>query len=335
MIELLKNMIDNVRDYGLEKVFRRYYSFYRAQVVSNEDEEKRGRIQVKMPQLFGDDPLPNWVEPKEFSGASKGKGHFNPPEVDDWVYVEFEGGDQRYPVYSGGWYGEEELSEEFAYVDGLPTQRGWVNKYGHVFKFVETPGKEQIILSTPSGHFLVLDDTAGKEGMFFIHKTGAQLQMDKDGSTKMVAKDGTFLNLDAVGGAATLTAKSGAYATIKDDGVTLSDPSGKSFVSITPDGVTVNTSADTIVQAKSLAVTAGSVAMDGGKAKLSLSQGKVAMGGPAAELVDQLIQALDAFINAPSLATCGTGPTSGLMPPALTQLIQIKTLLTTIKGSLP
>jgi hypothetical protein len=63
------------------------------------------------------------------------------------------------------------------------------------------------------------------------------------------------------------------------------------------------------------------------------SAGKFGIGGPAAELLDLFDQTLDAFINQTQLTMTGTGPSSPLLPPAMTNLIKIKTLLTSIKGS--
>lgn len=335
MIELLDNLIKKIRDYGIESVFKRYYSVYRAQVTSNEDETGRGLIEVKVPNLFGDKPLPSKAEPRDFRGAGPSKGEFYPPEVGDWVYVEFEMGDPKFPIYSGGWYGTGEVSSEFAYTANKPTSRGMVNKYGHVLKFVEVPGKEQFVLTSPAGHFLVLDDTKDAEAMYFIHKSGAQIQLDKDGAVKLLAKDGTFFSLDATGGGTTLASKTGAYVSVKEDGVTVQDPSGKTFITVTEKGITLNSSADAIIQAGTATVEAGSVVLNGSQAKLALGNAKFAIGTKATELVDQIIQALDALLNAPTLVTTGTGPSSPLMPPAKIQLTLIKTLLTAVKGTVP
>lgn len=333
MIQMLETLIRNISDYGLERVFKRYYSLYRAEVVSNKDETGRGLIEIKVPQLFGDNALPNKAEPRDFRGAGKGKGEFYPPDVGDWVYVEFSMGDQRFPVYSGGWYGEGELSDEFAYTNGEPLNRGRVNKYGHVLKFDETPGKERVVIGTPSGNYIVLDDTKDKEGMFFIHKTGAQLQIDKDGSTKVLAKDGSFINMDAVKGAITATSKSGAYITVKDV-VTASDASGKHFISINGDSIVCNTAGDHIVQSNTHSVKSGSTVIDSSGAKMTMGSGKVAFGANGVELLDHVIQGFDALVSSPSLVTTGVGPSSPLMPPASVQLTKIKVALMLIKGSL-
>ena len=71
-----------------------------------------------------------------------------------------------------------------------------------------------------------------------------------------------------------------------------------------------------------------------GSAKLVLDSGQVALGANGIEVVDQLIQALDAFIqNAPTMVSTAVGP-GVLNPSALTALTKIQASLNTIKGSL-
>lgn len=60
--------------------------------------------------------------------------------------------------------------------------------------------------------------------------------------------------------------------------------------------------------------------------------GKFILKGAAAELLDLFIQTLDAFINQTQLTMTGVGPSSGLLPPAMTNLIKIKALMGAIKG---
>lgn len=153
MVELLNNLIENVRNFGLERVFKRYYSLYRAQVISNKDTKKRGRITIKVPQLFGDYELPQMAEPIDFRNSARGKGEFFPPDDGDWVYVMFEGGDQRFPLYMGGWYGNADLDPIFTHGEkGVPQVRGYKDKFGHYWIFDQTPGKERIRVLNPLPH---------------------------------------------------------------------------------------------------------------------------------------------------------------------------------------
>lgn len=334
MSELLEELIKNVRTFGFEKVFKRYYGIYRAQVTDNKDKDERGRVQIIVPSLFGDNnKLPEWATPKDFRASSTGKGEFYVPDVDDWVYVEFEAGDPRFPVYSGGWHAKDELDADFAYQDGEPTIKGIKTKYGHSIRFDETTGKEKIIINTKAGHYLILDDTAEKESVFLIHKSGSQLQIDSKGSIKAFVSGGGFLNLSAETGEATLVSKDGATASI-EKGIKLLDSSGAHFATIDETGILLNTSKDVIVNANTLSASVGTVSLqDTLKSGLVIKNGQVALGSAAVELVDQVIKICDALTAGSPLVTTGVGPSSPLLPPASVQLILIKTLLTTIKGT--
>lgn len=335
MSELLEELIQQVRTFGLEKVFRRYYGIYRARVTDNKDKEERGMIEIIVPSLFGDNvKLSEWATPKDFRASSKGKGEFYPPEIDDWCYVEFENGDPRFPVYSGGWAAKDELDEDFAYVDGKPTIRGIKTAYGHSIRFDETAGEEKIIITTKSGHYLIMDDTADKQAIFLIHKSGSQIQMDSKGSVKTFISNGGFLNLSAETGEVTATSKDGALVSIQKD-VKVFDSTGAHFVTISDTGILLNTSKDVLVNANTLSASVGTVSLkDMTKAGLVIKNGQVALGSAAVELVDQVIKICDALTGSAPLVTTGVGPSSPLLPPAMVQLTLIKTLLSTIKGSI-
>lgn len=334
MSELIEQLMHNVRTFGFEKVFKRYYGIYRARVTDNKDEQERGRIQVVVPSLFGDNnKLPEWATPKDFRAASKGKGEFYVPDVGDFVYVEFEAGDPRFPVYSGGWYGRDEVDTDFAYQNGEPTVKGIKTKYGHSIRFDETAGKEKVILNTKAGHYLILDDTSGKESFYLIHKSGSQLQIDEKGNAKMFVTGGGFLNLSAETGEVTATSKDGALVSV-EKGIKLFDSTGQNFATIDEKGVLLNTSKDVLVNGNTFSASVGTASIqDTTKTGLVIKNGQVALGSAAVELVDQVIKICDALTAGSPLVTTGVGPSSPLLPPALTQLILIKTLLTTIKGT--
>lgn len=78
----------------------KYYGKYRAIVVEIKDPECRGRIKVNCPKVYGDDKSP-WCQPC-LTYAVDGEGDFVLPKVNDFVWIEFEEGDIRYPIYTGG-----------------------------------------------------------------------------------------------------------------------------------------------------------------------------------------------------------------------------------------
>lgn len=208
MVEMFAKFVENVRQFGLERVFKRYYSIYRAQVVDNKDPQKRGRVMIKVPTLFGDFVLPQMADPRDFRNSAKGKGEFYPPDVDDWVFVEFEGGDQRFPVYSGGWYSKGDLDPIFEHTaDGIPLVRGYKDKFGHYWIFDQTPGKERIRILNPLPHEagqapsqwneIEMNVEAGKERIR-IFNVDQDMVYDRDG-IRITDKFGNQINMKAGG----------------------------------------------------------------------------------------------------------------------------------------
>jgi len=332
--EFIINMIDEIRLHGFEKVFKRYYGIYRGYVKSNADPQGRGRIKVVVPDVFGEKVLPTFALPKDMRGAGSDKGEFYPPDIKDGVWIEFEAGDPRFPVYSGGWHAAGELAEEFAYSsDGAPVNRGFKNKYGHSLRFDETEGEEKIVMTTLAGHFFVMDDTDGSHGIFFIHNSGAQFQVDNDGNLKIFGSDGAFIFMNADDGEISITSKDGAYVSLSDQ-IKVSDATGSNWMTMNDDGLTV-AGGGVVVNGNALVANVGSASIkDLVGAGFVVGNGKIAIGSQVIELVDGIIQIIDAFTSGSPLVTTGTGPSSPLLPPALTQLTLLKVLLTSIKGVL-
>jgi len=85
---------------------------YRATVLKNDDPEHRGRLRLEVADVFGKDGLSTWAECSvPFPGApGVAAGFFVIPIVGAAVWVEFECGNQDYPVWSGGrWIKEQDL----------------------------------------------------------------------------------------------------------------------------------------------------------------------------------------------------------------------------------
>jgi len=75
-----------------------FFGKYRGVVVDNTDATNRGRLQVKVPAVMGEETL--WAEPCA-PYAGDGVGFFALPPANAGVWVEFEAGDPRYPIWSG------------------------------------------------------------------------------------------------------------------------------------------------------------------------------------------------------------------------------------------
>lgn len=160
MINKLKKILVN---FGLEW-FNVYYSRYKAEVVDNEDPDFRGRLKIKVPQIFGDNIPEYWALPVGmFSGNNIGL--FAIPAVGDSIWVSFENGNPRYPIWEYGWFKENEVPEE-AKVDG--------NK------------PSSIVLKSKSGHIIELNDkdnlvriTDSNSNIIEMNETGVSIVSDK------------------------------------------------------------------------------------------------------------------------------------------------------------
>lgn len=173
------NFIDRFRRFGLE-YWGRYYAHYRATVVDNEDDKYQGKIKVSCPFLGDREGDSRVAYPIDLDGAADGRGRFYPPEKGDKVYVVFENGDTRFPLYLGGWFAKDEIPEDFK--KNPPTARGFVSKSGHAIVFDDTDGEEKVVLRWKAGEDV------------------ASLTFDKDGGATLETKDGVFLKLHAESG---------------------------------------------------------------------------------------------------------------------------------------
>jgi hypothetical protein len=84
-----------------------FYGKYRGQVANNMDPMLLGRLQVRVPAVLGSGQL-SWAMPcVPYAGPHV--GFFALPPVDANVWVEFEGGDPDYPIWSGCFWGTGEV----------------------------------------------------------------------------------------------------------------------------------------------------------------------------------------------------------------------------------
>jgi hypothetical protein len=87
---------------------RRFYGKYKGLVVDNADQTDRGRVQVQIPDVLGDEKV--WALPC-VPYAGDGVGFYAVPPKDAHVWCEFEGGDPQYAIWVGCFWGDGELPE--------------------------------------------------------------------------------------------------------------------------------------------------------------------------------------------------------------------------------
>lgn len=152
----------------------RYFGKYRGTVINNLDPERRGRIQVMVPDVTGVIPG-TWAMPcAPFSGIQSGV--FVVPPIGAGVWVEFEQGDPDYPIWVGGFWGSA------AEVPAL-AQAG-------------NPASPSIVLQTFMQNSIVISDLPGPTGgimlksttgaTLIVNDTGIYIQNGKGASLTMV-----------------------------------------------------------------------------------------------------------------------------------------------------
>jgi hypothetical protein len=180
----------------LQRHVGRYYGKYAGIVTANTDDEMRGRIKVKVVSVFGADVE---VEARPCFPF----GHFFVPDVGAHVWVEFEAGSPRHPLYTGYWYPDGSVPAEAA---------------------IDPPANR--VIRMPSGHTIELQDKDGEQKVVIRHKDNAFVTLDKDGSVLVSNKHGSHLYLNAKDGEATLTEEHGNFVRMSGDGVTIVNASG-------------------------------------------------------------------------------------------------------------
>ena len=185
----------------IDKVANKYYGKYRGKVTDNQDPKTLGRIRAKVPELIGDQET-GWALPCLPYGGSKDTGLFIIPEKGSNVWIEFQGGDLSYPIWTGTWWAESDS-------DG--------NEVPSEAQSTEPSVK---ILKTKTGHMVELNDTEGQQKVVISNKDGSSIKLDSTGITISTDNDLSTIKLDTEG----ITLSRGANSLkVTDVSVTIND----------------------------------------------------------------------------------------------------------------
>lgn len=132
----------------------RFYGKYRGQVTSNVDPQKMGRVQVSCPAVLGDGRL-SWAMPSvPYAGPQV--GFFAIPPVDANVWVEFEGGDLDYPIWSGCFWSAGDAPA------ALAGQKVWKTENA-TLTLSDLPGESGVKLEVATPELTLVMDAGGIE----------------------------------------------------------------------------------------------------------------------------------------------------------------------------
>jgi len=197
---------------------RRAYGKYRGFVTDNGDPDKLARVKLRVPALLGDAET-GWALPCLPCGGLANQGFFSVPAVGAQVWVEFEGGNLDFPIWTGTfWQQSGDAPEE---VQDPPTT---------------------FVVRSAKGHVFLLEDKDDGEEVKLLHSSGSMLDLDKDGNVELSEKNGAKLTLSATDNQAVLEDSNGNTLTLSSQGATLEDANGNK-IEMTASGVKVSASA--------------------------------------------------------------------------------------------
>jgi len=137
-----------------------YHGKYRGIVSDNQDPLQRGRIRAYVPDVFGSQES-GWAWPcLPFAGDKM--GFFAVPPVQASIWMEFEGGDPDYPIWTGCRW------EDAKDMPALPSS------------YKNAPGSV-VLICTLGGHSILLDDDKNSGGITLTTSGGQKIVINSQG----------------------------------------------------------------------------------------------------------------------------------------------------------
>lgn len=107
---------------------KRLFGKFRGTVSDNQDPKNLGRVRTKVPEALGDVES-GWALPVA-PYAGDGEGFYAIPKVGAGVWIEFEAGDVERPIWSGAWWGDNQLPKNESGADTKPPLKIWRSEKG-------------------------------------------------------------------------------------------------------------------------------------------------------------------------------------------------------------
>ena len=161
---------------------KKIYGKHRGLVLNNIDPEQRARLMVQVPDVLGLG-LSSWAMPcVPMAGIQMGV--YIVPLIGSGVWVEFEGGDPDYPIWTGGFWGSAAEVPALA-LAGIPTSPNIV---------LQTTGQNSLVVSDlpgPTGGIMLKSPTGAS---IIVNDTGIYIQNGKGASIVMTGPTTTINN---------------------------------------------------------------------------------------------------------------------------------------------
>ncbi len=141
----------------------RFYGAYVALVTDINDPDGQGRVRIRLPWSpdSGDASYEAWARLATLmAGADRGTWFI--PDIDDEVLVVFEGGDPRRPYVLGGLWNGQDAPPESMDSGGENNLKTIKSRNGVTVTFDDSQGSERLLLRTPGGQSVTLEDGQGR-----------------------------------------------------------------------------------------------------------------------------------------------------------------------------
>jgi hypothetical protein len=262
----------------------KFFGKYRGKVANNIDPVQLGRIQVEVPAIFGSDRL-SWAMPcTPYAGADV--GFFALPPVGTNVWVEFEGGDPDYPIWSGCFWATAQNPAQPA----IPQIKMFKTE-GFVIQINDTPGAGELMIeANPPAVALPLKMVLNSTGIEINNNSITTINLKPDQIQLKVGQTSTLTlklqEIDLAEGAVSIQLSltgidlTSTPATLKlstATGIEIGNPPATAKISVT--GVELGTAA------ASLKVTPAMIDLSNAAANIKLSPVSVSINNGALEVI--------------------------------------------------
>ena len=153
----------------------RFFGKYRGTVINNIDPMQMGRIQAQVPAVSSLLPT-SWCMPC-YPLAGTGSGMSFVPQLKSGVWVDFEGGDPDYPIWTGCFYGlGAERPTDAALSNPVSPSMVFQSQLLHsvvISDLPPTPITGGIVLKSATGASIVVNDS----GIYIDNGKGAKIYL--------------------------------------------------------------------------------------------------------------------------------------------------------------
>lgn len=180
-----------------------FYGAHPATVTDIKDPARHGRVRVKLPwSPDGTGGYEAWARVATLM-AGKSRGSWFMPDVGDEVLVVFGGGESKLPFVIGGLWNGQDTPTETMDEAGDNNIKSIRSRNGVKVTFDDTQGEEKLILETPGGQRVTLQDSAAEvlvedSNGNSVTMNSSGISVDAQGSVTVTAGGDVTINASAM-----------------------------------------------------------------------------------------------------------------------------------------